>query len=279
MHTNHHISYPFGNFGDDLNLWLWPQILPKPIEECFDQETQFLGIGTILNHKITPEPPKKVIFGSGHGYGDLPLVTPDWRFFCVRGPLTAEKLNLPAHLAITDSAALLRMLVEPRSGAPAGPSFMPHHRGAVIVDWKAICDQVGLRYIDPLGDVEPTLEAIRNSSYVIAEAMHGAIVADALRVPWIAVKSSRWVLDFKWQDWTRSLELECSFDSLPLPGMPRTDADGFKRRLKYTVRDAALRARLRWIMRFGRRKLSRDQVFEETSGRLQDALQEMIEAA
>ena len=38
--------------------------------------------------------------------------------------------------------------------------------------------------------------------------MHGAIVADALRVPWIPVATNSTILSFKWQDWCSSIGVE-----------------------------------------------------------------------
>jgi len=37
--------------------------------------------------------------------------------------------------------------------------------------------------------------------------MHGAIVADALRVPWLPVCCNDDILAFKWQDWLSTLKL------------------------------------------------------------------------
>src|SRR3569623_1144475 len=42
----------------------------------------------------------------------------------------------------------------------------------------------------------------------MTEAIHGAIVADTLRVPWIPVACSPEVAPFKWIDWTQSLGLD-----------------------------------------------------------------------
>ena len=55
-----------GNFGDDLNPWLWGQLLPEVLRGPSDE--LFVGIGTLLNHRL-PAAPIKHVFGSGHGYG------------------------------------------------------------------------------------------------------------------------------------------------------------------------------------------------------------------
>jgi len=55
--------------------------------------------------------------------------------------------------------------------------------------------------------VQKTLTAIQQSRLLIAEAMHGAIVADALRVPWIPIRFHKHILPFKWRDWCASLNM------------------------------------------------------------------------
>jgi succinoglycan biosynthesis protein ExoV len=37
--------------------------------------------------------------------------------------------------------------------------------------------------------------------------MHAAILADAFRVPWVAVTTSRVINSFKWEDWATSLQV------------------------------------------------------------------------
>ncbi|BCB26586.1 hypothetical protein SKTS_14720 [Sulfurimicrobium lacus] len=192
---------PGGNFGDDLNPWLWNRLIPELLDE--DDSTLFVGIGTLLNHRV-PVAPRKLVFGSGAGYGETLKPDSRWKFYCVRGPLTAEVLGLDRKLAITDAAALIAQEVHaPESRSIV--SFMPHHDSMSRADWRAISEAAGLHYIDPTSPVEETLQAINRSKFVVAEAMHGAIVADALRVPWIPIKCYSHVLDFKWQDWCSSL--------------------------------------------------------------------------
>lgn len=277
---------PAGNFGDDLNQWLWRQLFPIPIEQCFDDETLFLGIGSILNSEIPKYPPKKIVFGTGYGYGSLPSVTDAWRFICVRGPLTAQALELPPSAAICDSALLVRELVEPARSAEHKIAFMPHHRMINADDWQSVCESLDICYIDPAAPIQNILDKIRSSELVISESLHGAIMADAFRVPWIPVRTNSFILEFKWQDWCASIQLEHNFEWLPSIAI-ETDSD-FKRRHRELARFgrgrmrrsysiALARSRLRWLARFGKRRLSSEVVFQQVYARLYDTFGKLVE--
>jgi succinoglycan biosynthesis protein ExoV len=210
-----------GNFGDDLNAWLWPQLIPELLGD--NANSLLIGIGSILDSRI-PEGPTKVVFGTGVGYGRLPPLDDLWRICCVRGPLTASALGLPAELAITDAAALVRTLPLPPCRTPTGFAFMPHFRtparaASQGVDIEAACGELGIRYINPSGGVERVLSEIRCSEVVIAEAMHGAIVADALGVPWVPVQLYSHILALKWWDWCASLKL--TYNPVVYPQHPK----------------------------------------------------------
>lgn len=204
----------FGNFGDALNPWLWSRLLPGRLDQSDD--TLFLGIGTILDDKVPPEP-RKVIFGAGAGYNGSPSVDEKWEFHCVRGPLTAERLGLPPELAITDPAALTATVYRRRRRPSRRIALMPHHESAVQFDWPWLCRRLGLVYLDPCAPVTRTLAALAQSRLVIAEAMHCAILADTFRIPWISVSIYPQFNRFKWEDWCASLELpHRSFSARPL---------------------------------------------------------------
>jgi succinoglycan biosynthesis protein ExoV len=192
------------NFGDALNPWLWPQLLGHRLDH--DASRLFLGIGTILKAGL-PDAQAYYVLGAGAGYGAFPTIDSRWKTYAVRGPRTAHALGLPAELAATDGAALLRTV--PLPAPHPGPSigFMPHFRAMPHVPWRGLCDRLGLRYIDPLAPVPAVLAAIRGCDCLITEAMHGAIAADACRVPWVPVSTGNHVLGFKWADWMESLEL------------------------------------------------------------------------
>ncbi|HET6313980.1 MAG TPA: hypothetical protein VFH60_09100, partial [Chloroflexia bacterium] len=209
---------PGGNFGDDLNAWLWPRLIPELLDG--DDSTLFVGIGSILDRRI-PEGPCKIVFGTGVGYGLLPVLTEEWQVCCVRGPLSARALGLPPELAVTDSAALVRTVRSAPVERRHSVSFIPHFRTPARVqeagiDLKRVCASAGINYIDPCGPVEEVLAGIESSGKVIAEAMHGAIVADALRVPWLPVRLSERIRGLKWRDWCSSLRMEYK----PLPFSP-----------------------------------------------------------
>ena len=80
---------------------------------------------------------------------------------------------------------------------------MPHWESAADGQWA----EAGLHYIDPCDTVENVLTQIQESEVLVAEAMHGAIVADALRVPWIAVRPIQSPNRAKWRDWASALDL------------------------------------------------------------------------
>lgn len=200
------------NFGDDINPWFWDQIFPGLFDD--DEAELLFGIGTLLNHRA-PSNGRKIVCGSGFGYGRKPHLDESWEFVCVRGKGTAKALNLPLALAIADPAILLPELAAPHHRKIHKVSFMPyvdsHHAG----DWKSISERAGLHYISPTDDFRKIITDISGSGLLITEAMHGAIVADAYRTPWIAMHSHPDFLDFKWRDWAGALELDLEFTYIP----------------------------------------------------------------
>ena len=196
---------PIGNFGDDLNSLIWYSLAPELFDE--DDSEVLVGIGTLINSRA-PLAPTKYVFGSGVGYHQFPTIDEKWQFYCVRGPLSAQRLGISPSLAITDPAVLLTQVLPARPVEQTGMvSFMPHHASSRFADWKALCEKAGINYIDPAYDIHETIFQMRRSRLVIAEAMHAAIVADALRVPWVPVACYDHILDFKWQDWCQSLDM------------------------------------------------------------------------
>jgi hypothetical protein len=196
------------NFGDELNPYMWDRLLPPGLLDEDDSEL-FLGIGSIL-FDTYPAGPRKYVMGSGYaGYTGLPPVRDgSWDVVFVRGPRTAASLGLPPEKAICDSAILLRALELPAPKEKSGVAFMPHYESLERGFWAETCELAGIKLIDPRDDVEHVIASIRSASMLITEAMHGAIVADALRIPWLGVTPINPRHHQKWLDWSEALAID-----------------------------------------------------------------------
>jgi len=242
-------------------------------------DTIFLGIGTLIN-RLVPSKPKKVVFSTGAGYGKLPRIQENkWKFYCVRGPRTAKALSIDPNLAITDGAALVATvdtLPTPKKRFSFG--YMPHHLSLIKGPWHEIAKAANLKYVDATNDVDTVLREIASCEILITEAMHGAIVADALRIPWIPVRCYRGILEFKWNDWCESLGIQ--YVPITIPALwqipPHVICNKFwpgkfcwrsNRRKREMILESFDRIKLN-----ARAFLSEDAVFAEALERLQSSL-------
>jgi succinoglycan biosynthesis protein ExoV len=211
------------NFGDALNPFLFEKLLPDFFDE--DDSETLLGFGSILSSYYKPKPATKkiIVFTSGFAYGNVP----SWRsdieveYLAVRGPLTAEAMGIPKEKGIVDGGILSYLLLEDQP-APIKKykyAFIPHHESVdKYADHKRLCEQVGVHFIDPNirkgHDAFDILREIQSTEILIAEALHGAIIAEALRVPFIPVKCYKHINEFKWQDFAQSLDLKINLHPL-----------------------------------------------------------------
>ncbi len=235
----HYFKDPAGNFGDDLNPWLWQRLLPHLLDEA-DGEI-FVGIGTLLNHRL-PAGPIKHVFGSGVGYGQLPKVDGSWVVHAVRGYETARLLGIPREQVITDAAVLVALVDRPKAPrADQRVGYMPHAHSNQLYDWAALCRDAGLHFIDARWPVEQVFFEISRCERLVTEAMHGAIVADTIRVPWVAASGYDYIAGDKWRDWLSTQELP--YDPAPIASVYDAErGHGALARLK----SAAKRQLLAW---------------------------------
>lgn len=204
------------NFGDSLNPWLWPKLIPDFFDG--DEKTVFLGIGSILGENPYEDDVRKVVFGAGFvpEYHNRPCINhTNWDIYFVRGPRTAKMLNIADNLGLGDSATLLRTVVKPwPRPSLQGVSFMPHWESMRRGNWAEVCRLSNLNLIDPRLPVETILHELKRSKMVITEAMHGAIIADALRIPWIPCLPLNHKHRGKWLDWAESLKIKLQWHRL-----------------------------------------------------------------
>lgn len=240
-----------GNFGDDLNFWLWPQIFGKTIWD--DNSIAFLGIGSILisNYDYVNEAEKyerKVIFGTGvRTVKEVFNFDKSWDISFLRGPFSSYITCGNYNNYISDGAYFIALLPNYQKYLSRKKKYkisvVPYYQSMDQLDWTYCCEQLGWHMISPVGkDVERFIEEIADSEQVICEAMHGAIVADILRVPWKRLKfnahlfEGEVVSEFKWTDWLYSIEQQ---ETYPTHFEPK------KLKLKYRIFPKWLRVKNR----------------------------------
>ena len=200
------------NFGDELNALLWPRLLPGLFDD--DDTTLFLGIGSVLDARHPPEV-IKLVAGAGYGgYQKPAILDAHWLVHWVRGPRTAVLLGLPASRGLGDPAMLLPLAGWHRTAAGAAVGFMPHFQSLAHGAWHHAAAAAGIELIDPRGDPASIIDAIGRCRLLLCEAMHGAIVADTLRVPWVALRPLAPVHRAKWRDWADALGITVTFQPL-----------------------------------------------------------------
>lgn len=212
-----------GNFGDDLNEWIWDDLLPG--WKTWDSSVSLVGVGTLLNAtRLDPlRNQKLLIVGSGAGYGTIPkLPLPsNWDVRSVRGPQSARLLGLPKNAGLLDPAVMIPELSEfCRLSTTGLPIFIPHHTSLGRHDWDVICKTAGIDFVSPRENAKEVIQRIGAAPLVLAESMHAAILADSFRVPWIPVRISPWFNADKWSDWAESLDLKFTITSF----FPQLDA-------------------------------------------------------
>jgi len=244
------------NFGDDLNVVLWPALAPQlfAAQSGWDRHTGFVGIGTIIGMPVG-DLRRLNVFSSGIG-NDRPV---RWRelqveYWCVRGPISTQVLELPADRFITDGAILTPLV----SGFPAtatgtgGTLIMPHWETMNYPGWQEVAALTGYELVDPRGDPQSVIARIAAARMVLTESLHGAILADTYGIAWRAFATSRNFNITKWVDWTLSLGHDFSVtmvpppDSGPILAFGRTAAP-----LGETRRFDAAAAMTQFDMRFG----------------------------
>lgn len=204
-----------GNFGDDLNLDLWPRLAPDLFSDPESPEG-FSGIGTIIGMKSEGVDYVHV-FTSGVGYNHIGRLEKPHRFWAVRGPLSAQLLGLDAKVAITDGALLSPLVFPKIKSGGGGTVVVPHWESLLFGGWPQACAAAGLTLVDPTQAPSIVLPQLANASLVLTESLHGAILADTYGTPWIPFTSALSFSTFKWLDWTRTVGIKFAPTLVPPP--------------------------------------------------------------
>ena len=137
--------------------------------------------------------------------------------------MTAAKLGLAPEKGIVDPAVMVTEMPEFQNLQKIyKKTFVPHWESAEFGMWDTVCEPAGLTYLDPRGEAKSVIKQIAQSEMIVAESMHGAILADAFRVPWVAVSTSQSINSFKWSDWAGSVGV--TYEPRYIPVSTRAEA-------------------------------------------------------
>lgn len=257
------------NFGDALNDYLWGKWIEIDFKNEMGSDEVFVGIGTILNEEL-PSARVLHIFGSGLGYGEVtPQSMRSWRVHFVRGPLTARALGLDTALSISDPAILLHRTENLNRRKDVPCAFMPHH-GIRSQRMRLLCEEAGVHYIDPEAPYAFVIDEILRSERLICSAMHGAIAAEALRVPWLPVVTHFKILKSKWDDWAASMDTVVNFKEVPT--IWPQPAASFKGRVVANSKAWVFRRRLVHLAASKKFQLGSDRILNDRLRRIEDRM-------
>jgi hypothetical protein len=238
MYSDHRISYwrkglRTQNFGDFLSellvrafssAGLWDRRCGRPRREydvihLIGSVIADINIQNDLEHAGFGADPAIAFWGCGKR--DAAAIPNELlercRFLGVRGPLTRDALGLAAGTPMGDPALLLPIIHKPRPSAVGAGKIicMPHFLEPLPEEEliKRTGAEVILRpNIAP--DMETLLglvDALATARFVLAGALHAAIVACAFGRPFAFFDSGYIDVPFKWEDFAASVNIPCRF--------------------------------------------------------------------
>lgn len=197
------------NFGDELNDIIFPSLgYTKCIEynkinlRNLDKNC-VLGLGTLLTKKVVSP---ITVAGSGSDGHSRPSINLNYKF--VRGKFTTKYLNLNDSLAVGDPVYYLYNYIHSKK------SKVKNYKIGIIPHWKSLKQISGENIISPFLSVDEFIHKVSECEIILAEAMHGAMCADILRIPFAPIKIHGEFNEFKWQDWASILDLNLNFGTL-----------------------------------------------------------------
>lgn len=201
------------NFGDALHEILVPQ--KQHYEWTFDEKNMHFIVGSVISNTIMKETLDKGYKPIFHGCGWRgeplnPNLVKHCEFHGVRGPYTQEELaqhDIDTEISL-DPAYQLPHIVSP--GEANGLAIAVRHilddtekTPNTIHEIKA--DALFRPRVEDKDDIINFIKKISGARFVLAGAMHAAIVADAYDIPFALMKSEYIDCPPKWADWLASV--------------------------------------------------------------------------
>ena len=194
------------NFGDDITDDFYNEIFRSEVEGREQSSIRNLVyiMGSIIGQN---ESTNYVHNYYGAGFGFSKKAPKNNAIHFVRGPLSEEFLGNKSPFYA--DAAYITLCFEKYSSfinelklsPKKGYGYVPHHSNTSSNFSVRFCRENGLKFIDPRRHWKEVLRDLSGCEGVYAEAMHGAIFSDVLRVPWVPVFTTTNLSCFRWLDY------------------------------------------------------------------------------
>ncbi|GAB4071396.1 hypothetical protein GCM10028812_44590 [Ancylobacter sonchi] len=228
-----------GNFGDSLTLLYMDRI--------FEARSRFSFGSVYLVGSVIEDRRIRRALADGYEQGDgcgqaifwgcgrraeqrlHPVLANRAIILGTRGTLTRTALGLPRGTPLGDSALILPKFYRPHAHpATTGKVvWVPHihHRDPTPEDLDGCPDAVTLRPEIPntVEACERFIDAIVSARFVMANAMHAAVIALAYGVPFCFWGGYQIDLPFKWRDLTSPMDFQMEFQPTFAAGQAEFD--------------------------------------------------------
>ena len=212
-----------GNLGDALNLSLLRWLGYEPVRTnavgSVNPGRCLFAVGSLISSPHISRADKPIdVWGSGWRGEQLEQRQLDQlTIHAVRGPRTAAALGFP-DVPLGDPALLTPRFHPKPISRSAGPAILfPHVSMRQVPDPASVgCDTVISMRVRQrgnwIGRSLPTplelVDRIASAGFVLAGALHAAILAQAYGVPWAAWAGSKIDCPAKWVDWAEYLGVD-----------------------------------------------------------------------
>ena len=205
------------NFGDVIGPFLLSKVTGKPVLNIYDNDyVGLMAVGSILQ-SIDRE--GMVVWGSG--LIDTPSIEVQEKLkkykpkiLSVRGAETARCLrevgiSVPDSSVFGDPALTMPLFYTPKESSFHKIGICPHFRHKPIFSTMSLKNEV--KMIDVQENMQTVVDEISSSSVCISTSLHGLIIAQAYKVPWVwleVIDNNLIGDDFKFKDFFSTINFE-----------------------------------------------------------------------
>lgn len=186
--------YKNGNLGDLLTKDIFTQLFNIPIEIGTLNDSECIGIGSVLQHFLHNKSNSRTINVWGSGFIEEKKTYSEkfinnMNFLAVRGEYTKNRLVEMydrdfSNVTLGDPGLLSPMLIDKKIIKKHTLGIIPHYIDSENPVFEKIKSSISnSTIINPLGDPIETIKQISECELIISTSLHGLVVADGFGIP------------------------------------------------------------------------------------------------